>query len=230
MENRYRLLAILFLTTMVAVMVWSYASGGIVAVLLGPSGDSQEKVEAIRACLNQWQAAAPLAYMMMVTMEVVVAPIPGTLLYLPGGTIFGGFWGGLLSLLGNVLGAAISCQLIRSIAGRRATESFFEGRALAKYRALIERRGLAIIVLLRLNPLTSSDLVSYAAGLTTLRVATVAGGTFLGMAPLCFAQSYLAETLFEAFPWLVWPLLLALAVYLVTVVVVIWRLRPAQAK
>ena len=230
MENRYRLLAILFLATLVSLLAWSYASGGIVAVLFGPGGDSQEKVEAVRAFLNQWRGSAPLAYVVMVTVEVVVAPIPGTLLYLPGGAIFGGFWGGLLSLLGNVLGAAISCQLMRSIAGRRATESFFESRSLARYRSLIERRGLLLIVLLRLNPLTSSDLVSYAAGLTTMRVTTVAGGTLLGMAPLCFAQSYLAETLFEEFPWLIWPLLVALAVYIVAVSVIIWRLRPVTAK
>ena len=52
--------------------------------------------------------------------EVVVAPIPGTMLYAPGGVIFGGFLGGLLSLAGNVIGAGIACRLMRAFLGDRA--------------------------------------------------------------------------------------------------------------
>ena len=43
-------------------------------------------------------------------------------------------------------------------------------------------------------------------------------GTLAGMAPLCYAQSYLAEGLLAAFPSLVYPLVAACVVYAIVVV------------
>ncbi len=74
------------------------------------------------------------------------------------------------------------------------------------------------------NPLTSSDLVSYAAGFTRIPIWKVMFATMLGMAPLCFAQAWLAESLFVAYPWLLYPLLVTGAVYVIAIVVVIRRL------
>ena len=225
MDRYYRIFGIALLTTLVAAVAGSYFSGGIASVLLATDGSSEERVEALRLFFANMNGAAPFAYIAMVIIEVVVAPIPGTLLYLPGGVIFGGFYGGFLSLLANIFGAGISCQLMRSVIGRNATRSFFEKESLVKYRETIERRGLLLIVLLRLNPLTSSDLVSYASGLTTMPVSTVMLGTAIGMAPLCFAQSYLAATLFESFPWLIWPMLVACCAYVLLLVEMLFRLR-----
>ena len=64
----------------------------------------------------------------------------------------------------------------------------------------IRRRGLLVVMLLRLNPLTSSDLVSYAAGLVGVPVWRVALGTLVGMAPLCYAQAHASEWLFRLLP------------------------------
>ena len=159
----------------------------------------------------------------LVTIEVVIAPLPGAMLYAPGGIIFGAFWGGALSLLGNVIGAGIACRLSRSVLGRWAT-GFFEAKSLqAKERAIAER-GLWVIFLLRVNPLTSSDLISYAAGLTSISTWKVMLGTLLGMAPLCFAQAWLADELLTAYPNMLYPLLLACGIYAIVFVWVVVRL------
>lgn len=229
MENVHRIIGVVLLLTFISLVTVSYFTGGIASVLLSPGGDSDAKIQSLRAFFSDLNGWAPLAYVVMVVVEVVVAPIPGTMLYLPGGVIFGGFYGGLWSWIANILGAGISCQLMRSIVGRKSTESFFQKDSLVRYRDMIEQRGVWLIVLLRINPLTSSDLVSYAAGLTTMRVSTVMIGTAIGMAPLCFAQSYLAESLFDIFPWLIWPMLVACAVYVIVVLAIIWKLRPAAA-
>lgn len=228
MEKLYRWLAITFLVTLVALITASYMADGIAFVLLSPEIDNAQRVEALRDTFAALGGAAPLAYIAMVVIEVVIAPIPGTLLYLPGGIIFGGFFGGLWSLIANILGAGISCQLMRSIVGRRATSSFFEKHHLVKLRDLLENRGMLFIILLRLNPLTSSDLVSYAAGLTTMRASKVMVASGIGLAPLCFAQSYLAASLFDSFPWLIWPMLIACVLYVIGVVAILWRLGQKQ--
>ncbi len=204
--------------------VTSWATQGIVWQLLTPEIAAEAKLEVLRAFFDSWGIVAPVIYVLIVVVEVVVAPIPGTMLYLPGGVIFGGFWGGLLSLVGNVIGSGIACAIIRTLAGRNVVD-FFDQAALDKYQRYIEKRGLAIIALLRMNPLTSSDIVSYAAGLTLVPIWKVMAGTCLGMAPLCFLQAYLAEELFTALPWLVWPLVLLCLAYAVAVVVVLLKLR-----
>ena len=224
-ENLYRIVAVALLVLCVSLVALSYGTGGIAATLLSPEGDAEAKILALQQFFAELGGWAPAAYILMVVIEVVVAPLPGTLLYMPGGIIFGGFYGGLWSWIANILGAGISCQLMRSIVGRKSTESFFQRESLTKYRDMIEQKGLWLIVLLRVNPLTSSDIVSYAAGLTTMRTRSVMLGTGIGMAPLCFAQSYLAETLFDTFPWLIWPMLFACIVYVIVIAMIIWNLR-----
>ena len=86
-----------------------------------------------------------------------------------------------------------------------------------------------MVFLLRLNPLTSSDIVSYAAGFTRMPVWKVMLATGCGMAPLCFAQAWLAENLITAFPGLIYPLALACLVYLVAVLVVVRKIVTTSA-
>ncbi len=223
-----KLLAVSSLIGLAGLLAWSYFDGGIVASLASPELSAAEKIHRLQAVFRSLGPAAPLAYVAFVTIEVVVAPIPGAMLYAPGGIIFGGFWGGLLSLSGNVLGAGIACQLIR-VLGRSYVESYFERSKVKDYEQQLTRNGVWIVLLLRINPLTSSDLVSYAAGLTSVPVWKVMLGTLLGMAPLCWTQAYLADSLMTSFPRLIYPLLIGCLIYTGCVFWVLRRLvRPAS--
>lgn len=185
--------------------------------------DAAWKVQRLQQFFEACGPLAPIAYVAFVTVEVVVAPIPGLMLYAPGGVVFGGFLGGLLSLTGNVLGAGIACGITRSIGSSWLTQLFPE-ESLEKAQKELDRRGSWLIFLLRVNPLTSSDLVSYAAGFTRIPVWKVMFATAFGMAPLCFAQAWLAESLFVAYPWLLYPMLMAGAIYILAIILVIRRL------
>ena len=202
--------------------IWSYEAGGLMHVLLSTPPAGVTRLDALRRYVESWGALAPLVYVGAVVVEVVVAPIPGTLLYAPAGAIFGGFAGGALSLIGNVIGAAIACWAAGTFGAGRDSVAH-EGSRFARYRERFTRHGAWIVFLLRVNPLTSSDLVSYAAGLSGVRSSQVALGTAFGMAPLCFAQAYLAETLLERLP--VWTLVAGTAVLVVVVVALVVRKR-----
>ena len=219
------LLALTALATILAGAAWSYGRDGLMATLLAQHLAPDAKIEALQAFFLSWGHWAPLAYILFVTAEVVVAPLPGLVLYAPGGVIFGGFLGGLYSLAGNLLGAAIACQIMR-LAGQRLFGTGIR-QSLDKLTPLMEKRGMWVIFFLRVNPFTSSDLISYAAGLTTMPVWKVVLGTALGMTPLCLLQSFLAEGLMEAFPALVYPLLAACGLYALAVV---WTLRQMARK
>jgi len=205
--------------------VWSYLTGGTVRILVDGAGalaDSGQSLAALRAALDRWGRLAPAVYVAAVVIEVLVAPIPGTLLYAPGGALFGGLMGGTLSLIGNTLGAAIACG-VGSAIGEGAVSRRMEGTKLASYRAAIQERGVWIVLLLRINPLTSSDLVSYMAGAVGVPIWRVALGTFIGMAPLCYAQAYLAEQIFDVLPGAIYVLGAMGLLYLAALV--IWLTR-----
>jgi uncharacterized membrane protein YdjX (TVP38/TMEM64 family) len=220
----YAALAVLLAIT--AWAIWSYQAGGILRVLLVPPADGGTTLDALRAYVLGWGMWAPVVYVAAVTVEVLVAPIPGALLYAPAGAIFGGFVGGTLSLIGNVSGAAIACWLAATF-GSRFGEDWVkrhnETGQLSRLHAQLQTRGVWVIALLRLNPLTSSDLVSYAAGLAGIPVRHVAAGTFLGMLPHCYLQAYLAQTLFEALPSGPWVIVGGLVLG-VAIAVIVWRL------
>jgi uncharacterized membrane protein YdjX (TVP38/TMEM64 family) len=211
-------LAAALLVGLAAWAIWSYRSGGLIAVLLAdvPAGGS--RLAALRQYILAWGLLAPVVYFLAVIVEVLVAPIPGTLLYAPSGAIFGGLMGGALSLMGNVTGAGIACWLGRTLGeawvARRAAAS-----SLARHRERLLSRGAWVIFLLRLNPLTSSDLVSYVAGAMGVPVRRVVLGTLAGMAPACFLQAYLAASLFEFLPG---GPLIVLALGAAYLVVVVW--------
>jgi len=207
---------------------YSWFSGGIIRVLAdgaGSLGDNEASLEALRQALLRWGPLAPLVYVAAVVVEVLVAPIPGTLLYAPAGALFGGFQGGVLSLTGNTIGAAVACAVGRTL-GEEAVTRRLEGSRLAGHVEAIREKGLWVILLLRLNPLTSSDMVSYAAGAIGVPVWRVALGTFIGMAPLCFAQAYLAEQIFKILPGAVYVLIGAALLYVAFIVV--WLARPKK--
>jgi uncharacterized membrane protein YdjX (TVP38/TMEM64 family) len=214
------------LVALAAALVWgaySYFHGGLMFALAGSTGSATESVERLRVYLAGWGPWAPAIYVAAVVVEVMVAPIPGTLLYAPAGALFGGGLGGTLSLAGNVIGATLAC-LLASVFGERLTRRL-EAGALAAYRERVIARGAWIVFLLRVNPLTSSDLVSYAAGLAGVPTWKVAAGTLAGMAPLCYAQAYLADRLFRILPGSLWIIAGFGVAYAVAVIWVLTRAR-----
>jgi uncharacterized membrane protein YdjX (TVP38/TMEM64 family) len=188
----------LILIPLIAGALFSYWTSGFVYVLLTGTPDQGPWLERVRDAVAGWGRLAPLIYTLVVIVEVVVAPIPGALLYAPGGAIFGGFLGGTLSLVGNVIGAAICCALGGWIGERILPERGSRSR-LDDMRVRLSERAIWVVLLLRANPLTSSDLVSYAAGVAGVSPWKVAVGT-LGMAPLCYIQAYFAEQVFTLVP------------------------------
>lgn len=198
-----------------------------ISLLLQTGSTPEAKSAAIRDWLHRWGPGAPLLYVLFVTVEVVVAPVPGLFLYAPGGAYFGGVPGGALALAGNTLGAGLACWLMRRFGYNKLRGLLTENGQALQQR--LGSHGFWFVLLLRLNPLTSSDMVSYAAGLTPMPVWQVMLATCIGMAPLCFAQSVLAASVFDLFPGLLVPLLAACLVNMLVVAAVIVRIPFRQA-
>lgn len=98
-----------------------------------------------------------------------VAFIPGSLLTLAAGAIFGLAKGTLLTLLGATLGSSAAFLIARYLA-RGAIERKIAGNArFAAIDRAVGREGFKIVALLRLSPVFPFNLLNYSLGLTKVR-------------------------------------------------------------
>lgn len=122
--------------------------------------------------------------------------LPGGVLCMGSGMLFGLWWGFLIALVGNSLGAIFAFLISRSI-GR----AHLERRCYAnpKWRALdkaIAKQGWQIIFLSQLHPLFPTSLLNYLYGITKVRFSTCVIWVALGQAPGLFLYAYIG-TLFQ---------------------------------
>jgi uncharacterized membrane protein YdjX (TVP38/TMEM64 family) len=130
----------------------------------------------------------PILFMTLMATSVVISPLPDLPLVIAAGATFGMTLGTTYSVIGAEIGAIASFLIGRAV-GHEVL-----GKLLRTNVVFCERcsdRHLAIFVLLaRLVPLFSFDVISYGAGLTNMSLRTFAVVTFVGMIPPTFALTY----------------------------------------
>lgn len=116
--------------------------------------------------------------------------LPGSILTLGAGAVYGWGLGTVLVAVASTLGAALNFFTSRYVA-RGWIERRLESRP--RFRSLahaIASRGWPLILLSRFSPIFPHSIVSYAAGLTRIRVGTFLLASFVGFIPLSLAYSY----------------------------------------
>jgi uncharacterized membrane protein YdjX (TVP38/TMEM64 family) len=147
-------------------------------------------------------AVAPVVFILLMIVSVVIIPIPSLPLDLAAGAVFGVFLGATYAVIGAEIGAIISF-LIGRVLGREALAQLL--RTDITFCERCSDRHLVIFVFLsRLLPVFSFDLISYGAGLTNMSVRAFAIATLFGMIPPTFAITALGGSLFAVeWPWLI---------------------------
>jgi uncharacterized membrane protein YdjX (TVP38/TMEM64 family) len=111
----------------------------------------------------------PLAFMIGYVIATV-AFIPGSLLTLAAGAIFGIGMGVVYTFVGASIGATLAFLVSRYLA-RDAIEKRLEGNErFAAIDGAVAREGLKIVTLLRLSPVFPFNLLNYGLGLTQVRL------------------------------------------------------------
>ena len=87
--------------------------------------------------------------------------LPGGVLTIGSGLIFGLWWGFALSLAGNVAGAAIAFLIARKLGRQWLEKKFFQRQKWAVLDAAITRHGWKIIFLSQVHPLFPTSLLNY---------------------------------------------------------------------
>jgi len=114
--------------------------------------------------------------------QVLIAPIPGQVAGLVGGYLFGPFWGLIYTMIGATIGSTLIFVLTRRF-GRPFVECFVDKKSLNRFDHLIEGKGKLVFFLIFLLPAFPDDMISFVAGLTTIRIRSLVLISILGRLP-----------------------------------------------
>ena len=151
--------------------------------------------------------AAAISFLLMV-LQSVVAPLPAFLITFA--ALFGFWKGALLSWSSAMAGAAL-CFFIARTLGREPVEKLTSKGALKSIDEFFERHGKQSILIARLLPFISFDIVSYAAGLSSVSFLGFWVATGLGQLPATLVYSYVGGFLTGGAKLLVTGLLILFA-------------------
>jgi uncharacterized membrane protein YdjX (TVP38/TMEM64 family) len=117
--------------------------------------------------------------------------LPGGVIAIGSGLFFGLWWGAALSLVGNVVGAAVAFGIARLIGRRWLVARLLKNERWAALDRAIERHGWKIIFLTQVHPLFPTSLLNYIYGVTRIRFSHCMLWVALGQAPGLFLYAYL---------------------------------------
>ena len=183
-------------------------------------------IDAFRDFLLSFGIWAPIISALLMIFQSVAAPLPAFVITFANGMIFGALWGGLLSWSSAMLGAAL-CYYIAKSMGRPAVEKLVSKTAVDWTDQFFDRYGKHSVLLARLLPIVSFDLVSYGAGLTSMRFWGFWIATGIGQAPATILYSYLGQTASGSVMILFWVFV---GVICLGIIIAAWKKRSSFLK
>jgi uncharacterized membrane protein YdjX (TVP38/TMEM64 family) len=159
----------------------------LVASRLLPVGDY------LRELLDQIRSLGPVGYVVFVLVYVAASVffVPGSVLTLGAGAVFG-LWGGFVAVsAGSTLGAAASFLVGRFLARDAIARKVEGNERFAAIDKAVGREGFKIVLLTRLSPVFPFNLLNYAYGLTTVSFGRYVLASWLGMMPGTLMYVYL---------------------------------------
>jgi len=121
----------------------------------------------LKKVISSFGPYAPIAYILVQIIQVVVAPIPGGAIEFLGGYLFGTPAGMLYSMIGLMLGSWFAFSMAR-IFEKIAVQKFVSEQTRKKFSYLIGHEGVLLSFLLFLLPGFPKDALCYILGLTPM--------------------------------------------------------------
>jgi uncharacterized membrane protein YdjX (TVP38/TMEM64 family) len=149
-----------------------------------------QRLEALGA-LGGW--AAPLLFI-AAYIAASVAFVPGALLTLLAGAVFGLARGIPLVFVSAVLGSSAAFGIARTLMRERVTRWLERDSRAAAVNEAVAAEGLKVVLLLRLSPVVPYNLLNYALGASRLRYRDFLAGS-VGMLPGTVLYTYYGKVI-----------------------------------
>ncbi|WP_461204843.1 TVP38/TMEM64 family protein [Clostridium sp. DL1XJH146] len=151
-------------------------------------------VDMARGYILSFGVWAPVVSFFLMIIQSVLAPLPAFIITFANAGLFGWVYGAILSWTSSMVGA-ILCFYIARLLGRDVVEKLTSKFALEHIDDFFDKYGKYAIVIARLLPFISFDIVSYAAGLTSMGIWSFILATGLGQLPATIIYSYVGGML-----------------------------------
>ena len=158
------------------------------AVTLAIVYREQFDAAALEAWVRDAGPVAPLLFMLIYAVAAVLF-LPGSVVTLAGGALFGPVLGTVYNLTGATLGATLAFLVARYLASDWVAEK--TGGRVKQLINGVEGEGWRFVAFVRLVPLFPFNLLNYALGLTRLRLLHYVVATYIFMLPGAVAYTYL---------------------------------------
>ena len=189
--KRHRYWLVVPVILLVVALGWRHAST-LRAFISDPS--------AVQDFVIQLGWLGPSALVTLNALQVVFAPIPGYVVQVAAGYLYGPFWGGVWGSLGMLIGATLAFWLAR-IFGRPLAEKLVGRSRIDKWESVTHSTSTAIWFFLLLGP--TGDVPYFLAGLSSVSYLKIIIITAILRVPAVFLAAAAGAT---ALPW--WQLVL----------------------
>ena len=151
----------------------------------------QLDIAALQSWVRDAGIVAPLLFITLYALATVLF-LPGSVVTLAGGALFGPVWGTLYNLVGATLGALLAFLLTRHLAAHWVQTKIENAGGWAQRLVRgVEAEGWRFVAFTRLVPLFPFNLLNYALGLTRIPLLHYVVTSFVFMLPGTVAYTYL---------------------------------------
>jgi uncharacterized membrane protein YdjX (TVP38/TMEM64 family)/rhodanese-related sulfurtransferase len=160
----------------------------IIGIVLAIMYRDQLNPAALEGWVNEAGVAGPLVFILIYIIGSVFF-LPGSVLTLAGGALFGPVLGTFYNLTGATIGAAISFLVARYLMSEWVEQK--TGGRLKRLNDGVENEGWRFVAFVRLVPIFPFNILNYALGLTRIKFSHYVIATYICMLPGGFAYTYL---------------------------------------
>jgi uncharacterized membrane protein YdjX (TVP38/TMEM64 family) len=136
-----------------------------------------------------WGWAAPVVFVAIQALQVIISPIPGEITGPVGGALFGTLWGLIYSTIGLTAGTLV-CFAVGRRWGEPLVRPWLSEHHWNRMNFIIEAEGAILCFILYLVPGFPKDIISYLFGISPLPFWVFAVVSSLGRLPGTWISSY----------------------------------------
>ena len=167
----------------------------LVSIYFTVNGDLGRLLQAFA----DWGVAGAVLLILVYALCMVIL-VPGTILNVGAGFLYGTFYGYIVTLLGCMLGAVLCFTLGRKVIQSWVQEKVSQNGPVARLCKLMGTRGhrgqrdtFMIVVVSRLPPVMPFALTNYAFSITDVSFPAFFWGSLLGVTPACLLDAYIGK-------------------------------------
>lgn len=184
----------------------------------GPISSFLNNRDTVIATISRMGIFAPLLFLLLQVLQIILAPIPGQVVGGVGGYLFG-WWGIPITIIGSLIGYT-AILLIAKRFGRPLLEKIFKKESIAKFDFALGDNASFILFLIFLLPGFPDDMVGYMAGLTNISFKKLLIIMLIGRLPTIIATNYIGMGLGEEN---LLPVIIASVIVVIFLGIIAWQ-------